>query len=287
MTARRWLELQVDVAADIADVVASRLMDLGAPGTIEESAPGGGVRLRAHFEDGTDRSALRTTLADYLEELGIVAAIGLSDVVDEDWADGWRRGFPPLPVGGRLLVRPPWGNPTGDGRLEILIEPAMAFGTGHHESTHGALLLTEQMFDENPTIASVLDVGTGSGVLAIAAARLGAVRVLGIDNDPLAIAAANRSVAQNQLDWAIELRVGVVDDVNGEFDLLLANLYAGLLQQLFPGFARRVVPGGFAVVAGLLDLDAAAVQAAADDAGFDVLEERHLRGWSAIAFRKR
>ncbi|MGH7858209.1 MAG: 50S ribosomal protein L11 methyltransferase, partial [Candidatus Binatia bacterium] len=176
-----WLELAVTVPAEAADAVGNHLIEIGAPGIIEEEIAGAPARarLRAHFPEAIDR-AIPDEVRSFLASLDPIfpgcaaAAIELSRVAAEDWAEGWKRDFPPLEVGRSLRVRPPWGGRAEDGRHDVEILPAMAFGTGQHASTLGCLLALDDLAARGTDLSSVLDVGTGSGILAIAAARLGA-----------------------------------------------------------------------------------------------------------------
>ncbi|MGH7804697.1 MAG: 50S ribosomal protein L11 methyltransferase, partial [Candidatus Binatia bacterium] len=179
---RRWLEIAVVVPTGAADAVADRLVESGAPGIREEEIADEPDRRRlvAHFADAEAAASVVRILGELEPWFPGVARTTLESrlVDEEDWAEGWRQAFPPLDVGTRLRVRPPWEAPPHDGRVDVVIEPAMAFGTGQHASTHGCLLAVEEFVARG---ASVLDVGTGSGILAIAAALLGAGVAVGVD----------------------------------------------------------------------------------------------------------
>ena len=289
---RRWLEVSIDVPEDCADALSSWLIDRGAPGVIEEGVDRG-VRIRAHFPAGgaADRS-LDRELREFLGEADEFfpgcarARVEVANVAEEDWAEGWKRGFLPIDVGRRLRVQPPW-TPVGDSRRhEIVIEPAMAFGTGHHASTLGCLLALEDLFDREGVLDPVLDVGTGSGILAIGAARLGARRIVAVDIDSVAVEAAAENVARNGLDGMIELHEGGIEAVTGRFPLILANLTSALLRELAGAFADRARPRGWLVVAGLLDDDRAAVAAAASESGWREADARSIDGWTTLALRR-
>lgn len=288
---RRWLELSIEVPPAAADALSLRLVERGAPGVIEEAA-GERLRLRAHFSEGDATEALGEEIGGWLRELdeffpGCAAAVpAIAPIDEQDWAEGWKQGFAPLEVGSRLRIRPPWIAAGASGRCDVVIEPAMAFGTGQHASTLGCLLAIEEIAVAEGPGSPVLDVGTGSGILAIAAARLGASEVVAIDLDPVAIAAARRNVEANDVADVVTLQVGSLESVSGRFEWILANLYSGLLRALMDGFASRARPRGWLVVAGLLDGDCDAVEAAAMAAGWRARARRSIDGWTTLVFRR-
>jgi ribosomal protein L11 methyltransferase len=291
---REWLELSIVVPGEATDAVTHRLIELGAPGVIEEEVGGaaGRVRLRAHFASAVDAAELRRTIREFLRGLEEIfpgceaVRLGLERVREEDWAEGWKQGFPPLEVGERLRVRIPWSPPVEDGRLDVEILPAMAFGTGHHASTLGCLLALEALAGEGRVRSLVLDVGTGSGILAIAAARLGAEHVLAIDNDPAAVEAAAANVTRNRLEERVMVREATLFDVDGRFTLLLANLQADLLCALVGPLRDRARPDARLVTAGLLDEDGPRVREAAKAAGWKEVSSSSIDGWTMLLFAR-
>ncbi len=287
----RWLEVSVTVPPDASDALTHHLIEIGAPGTIEEDVSGDRRRIRAHFRSTTDPESLSRRLRLFLTELDAdfpgcaLAPLDLASIDEEDWAEGWKQGFPPLEIGRSLRVRPPWLPPSSSGRLDIEIQPAMAFGTGQHASTVGCLLAMEDLFGREGVLSPVLDVGTGSGILGIAAARLGARQVVALDVDSVAAEAAQENVRRNGLDGIVSVQQGTANELTGSFALILANLYAGLLRSLFPVFARLVIPGGWLITAGLLDLDRPAVAEAATASGWRLEEARSRESWTTLVFR--
>jgi ribosomal protein L11 methyltransferase len=292
---RRWLEVSIDVPAEAADALSSWLIERGAPGVIEEEV-GLGVRIRAHFLAAAERSGADRSLAEEVREFlhqadlifpGCAAArVDTVGIAEEDWAEGWKRGFPPLEVGRRLRIRPPWTPCADSFRHESEIEPAMAFGTGHHSSTLGCLLALEDLFDREGALSPVLDVGTGSGILAIAAAKLGARRIVALDTDVVAVEAAGKNVARNGLDAVIDLREGAVDTIAGKFPLILANLYSGILRELSVTFAALATPRAWLIAGGLLDGDRSAVVASARNSGWQEEAARSIEGWTTLTLRR-
>lgn len=287
---RRWLELSIEIVPAASDALVAWLVNRGAPGVIEEELAER-RRLRAHFTPTEDAGAIVGAAREFLRELdepfpgaaGARLEIGFVD--EEDWASSWKQGFPPLEIGRRLCVRTPWSPHTSD-RLDVQILPAMAFGTGQHASTVGCLLAIEDAFDRESAPPTVLDVGTGSGILAIAAARLGARRVLAIDVDPVAIAAAADNVSRNEMEAIVTLRCGSTDAVEGRYALIVANLYSDLLRSMFGTLAVRAEARGRCIASGLLDADVESVRRAAVASGWQLEAERSLEGWTTLTLRR-
>ena len=280
-----WIEVSVSIPGEAVDAVSHRFFELGAPGVVEEP-DGARVTLRAHFPETIGREELEAGLTAFLSSLesifpGSKGRPALARVRVEDWAEGWKQGFPPIEIGRRLRIRSPWEPALRDDRIEIEILPAMAFGTGQHASTHGCLRALDDLAAGGEPRA-VLDVGTGSGILAIAAARLGAPAVLAIDDDAVAVAAAIDNVRRNGVDATVSVREGTVASVEGRFALILANLYANLLTALFPAFLRLALPSARLVIAGFLDEDAGAVSRAAAEAGWREISARSIDGWTTL-----
>lgn len=283
---RRWLELAVIVPADAADAVGARLVEWGAPGIVEEDLPPD-RRLVVHLPATIDAAERRAELAAFLAEIepwfpgSAGAAVESRIVDDEDWAEGWRRGFPAIEVGRRIRIRPPWIAPSPDGRIEVVIEPAMAFGTGHHASTHGCLLAIEDLA-ERGLGSPILDLGTGSGILALAAAGLGAEAIVAVDVDPIAIDAARENAGRADAGGRVRFAVGGLGAATGRFATILANLYSGVLATLLPELSRRLLPGGSIVVAGFLSADAPELERLAGAVGLRVASERTIDGWTTL-----
>jgi ribosomal protein L11 methyltransferase len=203
-------------------------------------------------------------------------------VADERWADAWRRHFRPTPVGRRLLIAPPWEAPSPDGRVVLVIEPGRAFGTGHHGSTAGCLAQLESVIArEHPSRG--LDLGTGSGILAIAAARLGGVAMLAVDDDPDAVVAAAANAARNDVSDRVrcllaDARALAVAPV----ELVVANILAAAHRALAPRYRDLVAPGGTLLLGGLLDTEASALTEVMAAHGFRRRDRVSVEGWTTL-----
>lgn len=279
-------------SGEACEAVANFLWEAGAAGVVEDGEP---PSLRAFFPPGSDPAALRGRLAGYLEELRALAiplgsaAVEVRRLPEEAWADAWRAHFRPIPIGRRLLVCPPWEAPAGPPpagpagpRSVVLIEPGRAFGTGGHATTRGCLELLDRALDAAP-VDRVLDVGTGSGILAIAAARLGAGDVRGLDLDPDAVAAASANAARNGVADRVRVELGSLETgARSPADLVLANLLGATLVALAGPLGRCCTESGRLIAGGLLTPEAPAVVAAFLPEGFHLVEVVEIEEWSTL-----
>lgn len=287
----RYWELSVSVPDDAAEGLTNFVWELGALGVVEEESPGGAPRLRAFFADTPERDDLTTRVRDYLgglQALGFGAADDphLAAVADENWAEAWRQHFRPLAVGRGLVIAPPWETPPPNGRLAVTIEPGRAFGTGHHATTAGCLTALEQIIDRaRPERA--LDLGTGSGILAITAARLGVLSVLAVDEDPDAVASAIANAARNGVCDRVRCVLGDAAAVQtSAVPLVLANLMKPAHLRLAPAYARYVAPGGALVLGGILEPDATVVTEAVEGHGFVARATTVSDGWATLELER-
>jgi ribosomal protein L11 methyltransferase len=257
---------------------------------IEEEQAEHPPTLRAFFPEAVLPAALEARVHAYLGSLSalglhISAAPTITALADSDWGQAWREHFRPLPVGRGLVVAPPWDVPRTAERTVLIVEPGRAFGTGHHGSTAGCLELLERALDTGP-LPSALDLGTGSGILAVAAARLGVARIVAVDEDPDAIAAASANAALNGVAARIDCRLGdaAVLDL-APAPLVLANLLTAAHLKLAARYRRLVAPDGTLVLGGILDAEAESVSDALNAGGFTANATCSIEGWSALGFR--
>jgi ribosomal protein L11 methyltransferase len=236
---------------------AFELVDEGLGARIDPTRPS---IVRAHLRAG-DPAAVERAVVEVTTALGHLQAFGLRPIGDlttrvvheADWAEAWKAHFPVLRVGRRIVIKPTWRRhrPQSD-EVVIALDPGMAFGTGLHPTTRLCLAALERVADRRlVTGARALDVGCGSGILSIAAARLGAASVLGVDTDPIAVEATGANAARNRLTRRIAAREGSLPTGEGPFDVVLANLIAGVLVALAGELAAEVRPGGTVVASGI------------------------------------
>jgi ribosomal protein L11 methyltransferase len=290
MSSSHFWELTVAVPTDLSEGLTNLAWELGALGVVEEERPGQGPRLRAFFPETAAASALEASVRQYLDglrELGFEPATELSVVplADENWADAWRAHFTPRPVGRRLLITPPWDMPAADGRIVITIEPGRAFGTGHHGTTAGCLEALERVIDRDGP-RRMVDLGTGSGILAIAAARLGVPAVLAVDDDPDAVASAVANAARNHVSDRVRCVLadaGRLEETRAP--LVVANLLSAAHRRFAPQYGRCLLPEGTLLLGGILDGEAAEVGSALGSHGFVPRQSLSVEGWTTLELR--
>ena len=283
-------QLTLPASADSEDALTNFLWEQGALGVVEEETPGVPPRLRAFFAESMSSTRLLKAVLDYqaaLRSLGFAVesqGTEITPLLDEAWASAWQQSFPAREVGRRLLVLPPWIEPparaAGPDRLPVIIEPGRAFGTGHHGTTEGCLVLLEEALAATPGVAA-LDVGTGTGILAIAAQKLGAPAVVAIDVDPDAVAATRVNAERNGCT-GLSVRLAEPQEVADRFPLVLANLLTHTHLALAPQYARLVAPGGSLVLGGMLADEDGRVSRALAALGFATRGRLALEGWASL-----
>ena len=218
------------------------------------------------------------------------AEINWSWQEDQDWSETWKAGLQPRRVGRRFIVAPTWTMPNvRDGERVILIDPEMAFGTGEHATTRGALRFIEACVRKNDR---VLDVGTGSAILAIGAAMCGAREVLGVEYDVDAIINAKDNIVRNDVDGVVRLDTAMVDDAylqncgDQSFDLITANVLSSVLHPLLPAFRRALRPDGYLILGGILESEADDMIEAATRSHFTLRAEDLEEEWWGGLFQR-
>ncbi len=268
-----WLELSVVADVEAVEAVSEILGRYAPAGTSVEPAfelvdEGLGARVdptrpatvRAYVP-AADRAAADATVADVAMALGHLQAFGLRPIGDlqtrlveeADWADAWKAYFPVLRIGRRIVIRPTWRRHRRQpGDVVLAMDPGMAFGTGLHPTTRLCLAALEAVADRGELVgARVLDVGCGSGILAIAAVKLGAASAFGVDTDPVAEEATLANARRNRLVRSIRARDGSLPSGEAAFDIVLANLIAGVLVPLAAPLRDELRPGGILLASGI------------------------------------
>lgn len=303
-TAGAWLELSIEADLEAVEAISEILGRVATGGTTVEPAydlvdEGLGARVDPTrpavvrgYVPARDASAAEAAAAEVAEALGHLQAFGLRAIGDlrtrivheEDWATAWKAYFPVLRVGRRIVIRPTWRRHRREAEdVVIAMDPGMAFGTGLHPTTRLCLAALEPLADDGRLTGSrVLDVGCGSGILAIAALRLGAASALGVDTDPIAIESTDANARRNGLVRRTRARLGSLPSGEPPFDVVLANLIAGVLVPLAPMLRDELTSGGTILASGIFIDREAEVRAAFEAAGL-VVSRRLVEGdWVAL-----
>jgi ribosomal protein L11 methyltransferase len=309
----KWLEVSLIVDGEYAEVVAEVLARYAPGGTaIEATAiqpdpngegiPYGPLRVRGFLPVDQGLEETRRRLEEALWYLGRIRRDHplpqpqYKWVEEVNWVEAWKKHYHPVEVGEKLMVVPAWLEPDTEGRTPILIDPGMAFGTGTHPTTQLCLEMVEAHLHPQ-----VIDLGCGSGILAIAALKLGAQHALGVDIDPEAIDNARQNARSNGVEQSLDLEVGSLADVQqGRFSLrraglVLANILAPILAKMLDeGLADLLDAGGVLVLSGILmdqwqgspEIEAAPLQDVVRRHNLDVLELRQTGDWIAAALTR-
>src|SRR3954470_18960492 len=299
-----WLELSVVADPEAVEAVSEILSRFAPGGTSVEPAfelvdEGLGARLLATspavvraYLPARDAAAPRRAVADAETALGHLQAFDLRTIGDletrvvheSDWANAWKAHFPVLRVGCRLVIRPTWRrHRRRPDDVVLALDPGMAFGTGLHPTTRLCLAGIERLSDRGAVQgARVLDVGCGSGILAIAAVRLGAASAFGVDTDPIAIEATAANARRNSVVRRVHVREGSLPSGQPAFDVVLANLIAGVLVPLAGPLRDELRPGGRLLASGIFVDREAEVAAAFVAAGLTVTGRSAEGDWVAL-----
>ena len=303
-TSNGWLELAVEVHMEAVEPVSELFARYGFNEGVVIEEPylqerdGDNVRvdtsrpviirtfLAAADTDMAKLEEIRRGLF-HLNQIRPVGELIITEWAEEDWAHTWKEFYQPVRVGRKVVVRPPWRDyEEAPGDVVVILDPGMAFGTGTHPTTRLAMTGLEAAIQPGDT---VLDVGTGSGVLAIAAARLGAVSVDANDIEPVAVRSARENVERNDLDIPVRIEEGTAGP-DGPFPrtytLVVANIIARVLIELVDGITGSVAVGGTLVLAGIIEGREADVISAYGARGFTVTEREQIEDWVGMTLRR-
>ncbi len=278
-----YLQATITLPEIARDALSSRLMDLGCLGIIDQED-----LLIAYFEGPSEPPAIDRVIAEVtsaFQQTGLDIRINaIYEIIPhQDWNSAWKAGFKPLDLGERFTILPPWEERRA-GRINLVIDPGMAFGTGHHETTRSCLVLMEK-FAGRADRGRFLDLGTGTGLLAIAALRLGYHTVVAVDTDGEAIEAARKNLELNGIT-DIELIEGDISLATGTFELIAANLISGALIGLAGEIASHLEPSGIVILSGILREQGEDVVLAMSRAGLALRERLDDGKWASLVMAR-
>jgi|FaiFalDrversion3_1042247.scaffolds.fasta_scaffold00462_2 ribosomal protein L11 methyltransferase len=285
MQDNRWLSVQVVASPDVWDAVATVLIEHGCTGVELRDAP---PRVVGYLpEEQAQRLQPLQERLNAFPQFGLPAilAFQVEPVLAQEWQRAWRRYFRSRRYGTRLRVQPSWSRRKPQrNEITIVLDPGMAFGTGNHPTTALCLDLLDTWMQPGWRVA---DIGTGTGILAIAAAKLGASEVVAVENDPLAVLVAQANIERNGVVHQVHLVEG-----NGwyalqrQFDMIVCNILSGFLVQTAPMVPRFLRVDGLYLVSGFIGRNAREVRRALEEVGLKQEEVRRRRAWVAAVFRR-
>ena len=266
------IEEQVEQIAHV-DLIEQELLD----------KPRDTVIIHMYLEPGASPVETLALIAARMEVAGIPYTSETEGVEQEDWQNGWRKYYHPMDVGQRLAIVPSWQDYETD-RVKLILDPGLAFGTGGHETTNLCLEVLDERVKGGER---VLDIGTGSGILAIAALKLGAAVAEGVDIDPVAVRTAGENAALNGVADKLTVLVGDLSDkASGKYDIITANIVANAIMSLAPAVPGLMADDAVFIASGIIDSRKDEVIAALEAAGLAVLEVKEKRGWECIVCKK-
>lgn len=284
MNSQKWAEIEIEAESDAVDAVGHILSSSGCNGfRVKDDAPVpivlGYLPMDDRLEDRLyELKASLLALPDH----GITTAgstLVVRNIHEADWANAWKEFYKPIPLGRTILVTPPWEDISAySDRVPVIVDPGMAFGTGSHPTTQLCLVALEDYLRPGEHVA---DIGTGSGILAIAAKKLGANYVVATDIDPLAVSVASENCSVNSVEITVQHT-----EPDEAYDLVVANILADVIIDYSELFANIVKPNGVLIASGIIDTRENDVRFAVEGFGFSPLETRRQGEWVALIFRR-
>lgn len=277
-----WLRLQLSCPSDETETLGALLMEHHSLGLEEQSQEDGDVLLTAYFSHPLGEGQAETI------ESALAACVpgpfSWSLFQDDGWSTRWQEHFKPFAVGEGLVICPSWESyEPKPGQKLLLLDPGMAFGTGTHATTRGSLLLMERYLVPEHV---VLDVGCGSGILSLAALLCGASHAVGVDIDPEAVRVSRENAEINHLAEKTEFSTTPIEEVDGEYPFVLANIQAHILIPMVEPLVARVATGAYLLLSGIIDTKRDAVVACYETNGCELVDEFVDEGWHSMVLRR-
>jgi len=290
---KRWLVIELFIAKGFGEAVSNFLIEQGAKGIEELDGDLKWERLRTYFpQDGKEKRVLHA-LHRYLKSLKKIspeiprAQIKTASLPEQDWGENWKRFFKPVQVTSKFVVKPPWSKiRLKRGQIPIDITPGMAFGTGTHATTILCIQALEERLQKRGL--SVLDVGTGSGILSIIAAKLGAKEVWGVDIDGVAVENARENVEKNHVLGIVKIRKGSIGNLQKKFDVVVANIDLKSLRRMRRPLLNHLENQGFLILSGILEEEKERIRIHYLEIGLlRCIKETQEGEWVCLTFRKK
>jgi ribosomal protein L11 methyltransferase len=290
-----WIEVRIQAPAEQAAAAADFLVLLTGRGveTLEALGDGAPETVKAFLEAGPESGQQLQAVEDLVRRLEAQAGasgfmrVSFVELADQDWGENWKRHFHPKEMAPGLWVAPPWEPMTAEsGQTVVIIDPGQAFGTGHHASTSLCLQRLARMKRKDYLPQRLLDLGCGTGILALAGLKLGVSSAMALDLDPMALEATRHNAELNNLADRIEISSKSPDQVTEKFPLVLANITALDLTELARPMAAKLEPGGELVASGMMLGQDEGVRHALEDAGLGMVERMSQGEWCALVMAR-
>jgi len=302
-SAKKWLTVTVTCPEKLTEAVADQMGVMSGVGVEIRPLPSSDKQAITGFFalDGTagsiEQEAAETLTATTreLEKLFAIYNLILHEPVtaiidDQDWATSWQKFFSPVEIIPGLVIRPSWEEYTPDANQYVItMDPGMAFGTGQHASTRLALMLIASCFDtdHNRKPRRVLDIGTGTGILAMAAAAYGADQIMAIDNDPEAVTVAEHNVLVNHFDWNIGVSTRPLKELEGPYDLICANIVHDVLIDMAPRIKRLAENNSHIILSGILNGEQEKnIEEVFQENSMRLIRTEHQEEWAALLLQR-
>lgn len=274
-----YVEVQLELESDFTEILIAELAEAGYESFVETDEG-----LQAYIiEEDFNETVLQELIAKYSE----ITAISSSwkSLERKNWNEEWERSYEPIEVGKDIRIRATFHEPDPGFTYDLLIQPKMSFGTGHHETTW--LVMSEQLNLPHAGL-SIMDVGCGTGILAILASKLGATSLLGFDIDEWAVENTVENFSMNGLGEEAEVFKGTINEVPAEkqFGGILANINRNILLEEIPKYVKHLLPGGWLIVSGFYEMDQSDIEKCAAETGLKKLRSNTQNQWATVVFEK-
>jgi ribosomal protein L11 methyltransferase len=287
-----WCEIRIAASEEVREAISNRLFELGAQG-ITENGTGVGATLHAYFPQ-PEIKKVQIELTTYLLSLQALfpklprPKVDVMPVKNENWTEKYKEFYKAQTLGSQFFLKPLWDKETKipQGRIPILMEPGQAFGTGLHPSTKLCIRLFEAEIERvgKPSAVRCVDIGTGSGILAIVAAKLGVKQITAIDNDPIAVETARENFEVNECSYIVASGEDI-SKLKGPFDIIFSNILLETHRELAAQYKKLLAPAGALILSGLLGDQRADIDQVMRSHKFCLEESENLQEWAAFLYR--
>ncbi len=274
-----WIEVNVKIDPSLLDTISNDIFSLGADGITETDN-----LLKIYFQNQQWNRSKFNLLVEIISKYDPnfnFSFIDTTNIPFQDWTENWKENFKLFNLTEKIIIKPDWNEyQPQKGEIVITISPKMAFGTGHHETTQLMMMMLQKYVKKGQRI---LDAGTGSGILAILSAKLGAGEITAFDRDPIAIENSKENLLQNNISTRHNIICGVIDDIEkSEYDIIVANIDRSVLLDLPKKFIDYIKPDGILIISGLLSRDENQILTAYEEFNWKVIEKDQKGTWIVL-----